>query len=110
MLLQTGMLVGSQVTLKLGMNAYPEWSFTWDCILHQVLTNWWLWIALLLIIANNLFWLWLLKEYPFSVVYPLTSLGFVFGMLAGIFIFHESVTWLKWLGVVLIMAGCFCIV
>lgn len=110
MLLQTAMLAGGQVLLKIGMNAYPAWEFSWQCIVHQILPNWWLWGAVILLVGANLFWMWLLKVYPFSVIYPLTSLGFVLGMLSGLFIFHETVDWLQWVGVMLIIGGCFCIV
>ena len=41
------------------------------------------------------------------LIYPLTSLGFVFGMLSGVFIFHETVGYLQWIGVVMVMLGCY---
>ena len=47
------------------------------------------------------------KKYPFSMAYPLASMSYVFGMLAAIFIFHEDVPLTRWLGVVLIMGGCY---
>ena len=66
-------------------------------------------LAVALMIGANLFWLWMLHKYPLSQVYPLTSLGFVFGMLSGWLIFHEQVGFMQWLGVFLIIAGCLCI-
>ena len=41
------------------------------------------------------------------MAYPLASMSYVFGMLAAIFIFHEEVPLTRWLGVVLIMGGCY---
>ena len=32
-------------------------------------------------------------------------MSYVFGMLASILIFHESVGWMQWLGVFLVMTG-----
>ena len=110
MIIQTAMLAFGQMFLKMGMNAYPEWSWSWSCIWNQILTNWWMMSAIVLLVIGNIFWLWLLKYYPFSVVYPLTSIGFIFAMICGMLIFHESVNWLQWCGVVLIMLGCFFIV
>ena len=69
----------------------------------------WLMLAVTLMIGANLFWLWMLHKYPLSQVYPLTSLGFIFGMLSGWLIFHEQVGFMQWLGVFLIIAGCICI-
>ena len=107
MLFQTAMLVLGQVALKLGMRTMPDWQWSWSFLWHEVLLNAWLMAAIILLVAANLFWLWLLNKYPFSQIYHLTSLGFVFGMLSGVFIFHESVGYLQWLGVVMVMLGCY---
>lgn len=108
MLLQTAMLAFSQVALKLAMQGL-NWEWSWAFIWHHVILNAWLMMAIVLMIAANLFWLWLLNKYPLSQIYPLTSLGFIFGMLSGWLIFHEQVGFMQWLGVFLIIAGCFCI-
>lgn len=87
------MLIGGQVLLKLGM---PH--------------NYWaLGLGVVLLIVTNLLWLYMLKVYPFSTIYPLTSLGFVFGMLSGMLVFGESVSLMQWAGVVLVLIGCYCI-
>jgi undecaprenyl phosphate-alpha-L-ara4N flippase subunit ArnE len=39
----------------------------------------------------------------------MVSLSYVFGMFAAIMFFHEEVSAAKWLGVALIMMGCFLI-
>ena len=49
--------------------------------------------------------MYMLKHFPFSIVYPLSSLSYIFGMIAAILIFREQVEWSQWLGVLLIMAG-----
>lgn len=105
MLLQTAMLVLGQVFLKLGMQQIGPFSWTSECVIH-VLTNLWLVAGIILLIIANVYWLWLLNKYPFSVIYPLTSMGFMLGMLAGMLIFHETVDWIQWLGVCLVIGGC----
>ena len=107
MLLQTAMLVFGQVCLKLAMRDMSAWQWSWSYIWHEVILNAWLMVGVVLLIAANVFWLWLLDKFPFSQIYPLTSLGFVFGMLSGVFIFHETVGYLQWIGVVMVMAGCY---
>jgi drug/metabolite transporter (DMT)-like permease len=47
----------------------------------------------------------LLKNWDVSLVWPLTSLGFVLTTLAARFLRHEDVTALRWTGVVLIVIG-----
>lgn len=108
MLLQTAMLAFSQVALKLAMQGL-KWEWSWSFIWHHVILNAWLMIAVTLMIGANLFWLWMLHKYPLSQVYPLTSLGFIFGMLSGWLIFHEQVGFMQWFGVMLVIVGCFCI-
>jgi drug/metabolite transporter (DMT)-like permease len=41
------------------------------------------------------------------MAYPMVSLSYVFGMIAAIVFFHEPVSFAKWFGVLLIMAGCY---
>ena len=105
MLLQTAMLVFGQVFLKLGMQQIGSFSWNAECIL-QVLTNLWLLVGIILLIVANVYWLWLLNKFPFSVIYPLTSMGFMLGMLSGMLVFHETVDWAQWLGVCLVIGGC----
>ena len=47
----------------------------------------------------------MLSRWDVSLVWPLTSLGFVLTTLAAVFIRHEQVSALRWSGVVLIMLG-----
>ncbi|MBQ8099874.1 MAG: EamA family transporter [Paludibacteraceae bacterium] len=108
--IQAASMVGGQMLLKLGMQRIPAFSWTWHCILHDVLLNYWLIIGVILLVGTNLLWLYMLKIYPFSVIYPLTSIGFALGMIGGMLLFGESVVWTQWIGVVLIMGGCYLIV
>ena len=49
--------------------------------------------------------LYLLKNADVSLVWPLTSLGFVLTTVAAKYIRHEEVSSIRWAGVFLIMAG-----
>src|SRR6266545_7785246 len=51
------------------------------------------------------FLLVLLQRNDVSLIWPLTSLGFVLTALSAKFILHEQVTATRWCGVLLIMAG-----
>ena len=51
------------------------------------------------------FLLVLLKRNDVSLIWPLTSLGFVLTALSARFILHEQVTATRWAGVALIVAG-----
>lgn len=47
----------------------------------------------------------LLKQNDVSLIWPLTSLGFVLTALSAKFILHEHVTGTRWIGVALIVVG-----
>ncbi len=49
--------------------------------------------------------LYLLSQRDVSLIWPLTSLGFVITALAARWILHEQVSWVRWSGVLLIVLG-----
>jgi len=102
--IQCLLLSGGQVCLKIAMNRMSKFSFTWD-FFCELLVNWWLLVSGICIIGATVLWVYIIKNFDFSLVYPMISLSYVFGMLAAIFIFHESVPLVRWLGVLLIMGG-----
>ena len=103
--IQTAFLSGGQVLLKLAMAQLPKFSWSWSYF-KAVATDWWLLACGVSFGAATVLWLYILKHFPFSQAYPLTALGYIFGMVAAIIVFGESVTLTRWIGVVLIVAGC----
>lgn len=99
------LLSGSQIFLKLAVGKILPFAWTrrfWA----SIVLNWQLGVSGLCIGSATLLWLWCLKKYPLSVVYPLLSLSYVIGIIAGMSVFHETVGALKWVGVVFIIIGC----
>ena len=103
--IQTAFLSGGQVLLKLAMAQLPKFSWS-GSYFRAVLTDWWLLACGVSFGAATVLWLYILKHFPFSQAYPLTALGYIFGMVAAIVVFGESVPLTRWIGVVLIVAGC----
>ena len=68
-------------------------------------TNPWILLGTALETAFFVMLLVLLKRNDVSLIWPLTSLGFVLTALAAKFINHETVSPLRWAGVVLIVMG-----
>ncbi len=68
-------------------------------------TNPWILLGTSLETAFFVMLLVLLKRNDVSLIWPLTSLGFVLTALAAKFINHETVSPLRWAGVVLIVIG-----
>ncbi|MDR2979447.1 MAG: EamA family transporter [Bacteroidales bacterium] len=103
-IIQAAFLSAGQVFLKIAMNRMETFSFAWKWF-ASLLTNWWLGAMGACFTIAGLLWLYMLKNFQFSVAYPVTSIAYIFGMLAAILVFHETVPLTRWLGVMLIMAG-----
>ena len=107
-IVQSLLLAGGQVLLKFALVRMLPFSMTL-AFWKSVFLNWQFAACGLCYGAGSLLWFHIIKNYPFSMAYPLVSLSYVFGMIAAIVLFHEQVDFLKWTGVLLIMAGCYLI-
>ena len=104
------MLCGGQVLLKIAVSHMDKMLNKWDFFIRSILLNWWLLGCGMLMIGAGLLWMYILRHFPFAHAYPLTALSFVFGTFAAMLIFHEAVNWINWVGIVLIVFGCFLII
>lgn len=107
--LQCAFLSGGQVMLKFALDKMGD--FSWNkAFWVGLFTNWWFMACGVCYGMASLLWMYLLKNFPFSMAYPMISISYVFGMLAAIVFFHEQVPLYRWAGVLLIVAGCCLIV
>lgn len=108
-LIQSLLLCAGQLFMKLALKATGTVSWSLAFIWSQV-TNWW-WLACgVSFTAAGLMWMYILKHWPFSQAYPLSSLAYVFGMIAAMLVFKEHIAWTQWIGILFIMAGCYLVV
>jgi undecaprenyl phosphate-alpha-L-ara4N flippase subunit ArnE len=98
------LLASGQVCFKLAVEKIHKFQWTW-AYFADLLTNWWLLASCICLISATVLWGYILKHFAFSIAYPITAFAYVFGMLAAIFIFHETVPLTRWLGVGLIIVG-----
>lgn len=103
---QSLLLAGGQVLLKFALAELGSFSWSW-AFFGRAATNLWLLGCGLCYAAGTILWMYIIRRFPFSMAYPMVSLSYVFGMLAAIFVFHEHVSLHGWIGVALIMLGCF---
>ena len=103
---QCFLLASGQVCFKFAVEKINK--FEWSRVfITDLLTNWWLLASGICLISATILWGFILKHFEFSVAYPVTAFAYVFGMFAAIFIFHETVSLTRWLGVALIILGVF---
>lgn len=98
-----------QSFFKVACERMPAFSWSWSFWRDGIFLNWQLAISGICGIAMIVEWVYMLREYPFHQVYPLTSLSFLFAMFVSIIFFKETVSVAQWIGVFLILAGCFLI-
>jgi undecaprenyl phosphate-alpha-L-ara4N flippase subunit ArnE len=103
---QCFLLASGQVCFKLAVEKINKFQWSWTYF-ADILTNWWLLASGIFLISATILWGLILKHFEFSVAYPITAFAYVFGMLAAIFIFNETVSLTRWLGVGLIILGVF---
>lgn len=107
-IIQSAVLAFGQVFLKLGLMRMAP--FGWNTTFWKsALLNWQFALSGICFGGASLLWMYIIKKYPLSMAYPLVSLSYVFGLLAAMWVFHEDVNLNKWIGVALIMIGCYII-
>ena len=102
---QSLLLAGGQVLLKFALAKMKPFGMNWD-FWGSLFLNWQFAACGLMFGLASLLWMYMMKLFPLSVVYPLLSLSYVFGMIAALFFFHETVSVTRWIGVLLIVLGC----
>ena len=101
---QCFLLASGQVAFKLAVEKITKFQFT-RIFFIDLFTNWWLLISGILLISATILWAFILKHFQFSIAYPITAFAYVFGMLAAVIIFNESIPSTRWIGVGLIILG-----
>lgn len=104
-ILQSALLVACQLLQKMALNRAGDFSWSWHWF-YRFFANFYMIGSGLCFIATAVCWLYMLKRFPFSTVYPMLSLAYVMGMLAAMIFFHEQIPLTRWIGIALIIAGC----
>jgi multidrug transporter EmrE-like cation transporter len=108
--LMTGVLLnaGAQLLLKAGTNALGVITLTrenwWD-VIWKMGTQGHFVAGVACYMVSLLVWIMGLSRVPVSVAYPMLSLGYVINAVAAYYLFGETVTVARWLGIGFIIAG-----
>ncbi len=101
--IQSGFLAIAQYFMKIGVDKVIDYSMTWA--FFRSFLNWQLGLALIFYVIGMVIYLFLLKTYELSVVYPLTSISYIFTTLIAVFLLGEAVPVARWIGILLVMLG-----
>ena len=107
------LLVGGQTLLKLGLNDIGGVSLLGGNPIGSLLGLFhtpWVILGFVCYGVSAILWLDVLSKLDFSMAFPMVSLTYVFSLLIGRFIFHETISLLRVVGVALILGGLFLVV
>lgn len=94
---------------KKGMLSVGEFDFsnfgTFGDFALRTLSNGWIWIGLIIILIETLTWFIVLSKIDLSLAFPVSSLSYIFVILASAFMLHEHVGANRWIGTLIIIAG-----
>ncbi|HIH38978.1 EamA family transporter [Candidatus Woesearchaeota archaeon] len=88
----------AQVLWKFGAN---KLQFTF----LSIITNYQIWLGFLVYAVAALLLVLALKQGELSVLYPVIATSYLWVSLLSIYYFHETITTLKWAGILLILIG-----
>ncbi|WP_027415579.1 hypothetical protein [Aneurinibacillus terranovensis] len=103
-------MVGSvgQVLLKVGMNKIGSTSLNvLPSKLITIFTNPMIVLGFICFISSSLLWMVVISGNQLSSAYPMVSLGYIFVFIMSIFLFNETVTVPKSIGLMVIVLGVF---
>ena len=101
---QCFLLASGQVCFKFAVGKIDKFRISW-IFFYDLISNWWLLVSGICLISATILWGYILKHFEFSVAYPITAFAYIFGMLAAVYIFNETVTISRWIGVGFIILG-----
>ena len=109
-LLMTGVLLnaGAQLLLKAGTNALGVLTLsrdTWPDTLLRMATQGHFVLGAACYALSLFVWILGLSRVPVSVAYPLLSVGYIVNAIAAHYLFGETVTVTRWLGIGFIVIG-----
>lgn len=99
-LLSAGIAAAGQVFLKLG-----SVNFSLKSLFNKHLI-----LGLAFYGISMLIYLVALSKTKMSLVYPLMSLAYIFGLVLAVFFLHEQVPLLRWIGTGVIVLGCWMVI
>ncbi len=111
-LISVFLAVVGQLLLKTGMLRVGKFSLQVSGLVHQyirILLNPFIIVGLFSFLVSMLVWLYVLSRMELSFAYPFVALNYVLILFGSYFLFKETITLVRMIGVVVIIAGVYLI-
>lgn len=109
----TFLITSGQVLWKIGLQKIGGFYIAEKSILGNVvriISNGWIFSGFVVYAIATGFFMWLLSKFEISLVVPISSVAFIYSLMAGYWIFHETISPLRIVGVLCISVGVFLVV
>lgn len=106
----TFLITSGQVLWKIGLQQSGGFYMADQSLINnlfRILTNGWVFSGFVVYLIATGFFMYLLSKYDISLVIPISSVSFIFSLIAGALIFHEHISAMRLVGVLVIIAGIF---
>jgi multidrug transporter EmrE-like cation transporter len=101
-----------QILLKCGVNRLGQVILGWPEILNtlfQIFTNIWIVTGIMFFVSSMILWIKVISTMELSKAYPTVSLSYIIVFILSVFLFSETVTPDKIIGLILVSAGVYCL-
>lgn len=98
----------AQLLLKAGMNRMGQFELAFSKMFNlgtQILVNPFLMLGFATYVISMLIWMYVLSKVEVSFAYPMISLGYVLNAITAYYLFGESLSMLRMLGILTILCG-----
>ena len=109
----TLLITTGQVLWKIGLQKIGGFYMAEKSIVEnffRIIFNGWIFSGFVVYAIATGFFMWLLSKFEISLVIPISSVAFIYSLMAGYWIFNETISPLRIIGVLCIMFGVFLVV
>lgn len=109
----TLLITTGQVLWKIGLQKIGGFYMAEKSIVEnffRIIFNGWIFSGFVVYAIATGFFMWLLSKFEISLVIPISSVAFIYSLMAGYWIFNETISPLRIVGVLCIMFGVFLVV
>jgi len=98
-------VTASEIFLKLGARETAQLTKSWNWTGITGLLSAWTWLGIVCVILSLISWLYVLRQVPLSIAFPLSNVVHVLVPLASWMFLGELIGMRRWCGITLVLIG-----
>lgn len=109
----TLLITSGQVLWKIGLHKIGGFYIPEKNLIDnffRIMLNGWIFSGFVVYAIATGFFMWLLSKYEISLIIPISSISFIFSLIAGTLIFNEHINAIRFIGVFFIMLGVYFVI